>query len=332
MVSFKPIPSIKSILILTIALFFALPTSTRAEDFSFKDKYPAFAAKLDAAISGASLSGEQKSAAVSHINSWLSECKYKPIGEFLGLLDDEDARTIITSAAKNRLVSDVDIPIADDPEAYGQKTLLSLPVRGVWHIVQGNSGIVSHKRGTTEEFAWDFIIMHNGQQADGNANVNETHYCWGQPVRAPAPGVVVQVVDDLDDHLPFTINPPRHGNHVFIDNENGELSLLYHMRKGSALVKVGDRVQRGQPVGLCGDTGISMFPHLHFEVDTGTLKKNASKNVRFFGYFSLKNEPRPGEPFPPVKLRLSGIPKRLEYVMNAGDLIDVMKQAKEIKK
>jgi hypothetical protein len=262
----------------------------------------------------------QRKTAEGNIQKWIEGNQFTGIDEFLWYLSDDDIKQIVKIAVNTELISEKDIPIAERPEKYNQSTLLVLPFKGIWHVVQGNQGLVSHFKGTEEEYAWDFIIVKKGQQADGNAGQNETHYCWEQPLLAPAPGVVVKVEDGLEDHLPFTPNPPRVGNHVYIDHENGEISLLYHLKKGSVMVKVGDRVDRGQPVGLCGDTGISMFPHLHFEHYKGNLQKHSKMETRFSGYFSWKVEPASADVRPKMQLHISGIPKRLDFVMNSGEL------------
>lgn len=60
-------------------------------------------------------------------------------------------------------------------------------------------------------------------------------------------------------------NNGGYGNYVMIDN--GKLISAYaHM---SALtVHVGERVEQGQQVGICGSTGNSTGPHSHFEIKT----------------------------------------------------------------
>lgn len=59
------------------------------------------------------------------------------------------------------------------------------------------------------------------------------------------------------------------GNHVYIDHGNGYSTHYLHFSQ--CLVKKGDYVQQGQVIGLCGSTGISTAPHLHF-----ALYKNGS--------------------------------------------------------
>ena len=55
-----------------------------------------------------------------------------------------------------------------------------------------------------------------------------------------------------------------YGNCVFIDHLYGFESRYGHMQK--ILVRRGQRVKRGDKIGLVGKTGIATAPHLHFEV------------------------------------------------------------------
>ncbi len=55
-----------------------------------------------------------------------------------------------------------------------------------------------------------------------------------------------------------------YGNYVLIDHGNGYTSSFAHMKK--YLVHKGDRVKRGQLIGLVGNTGRSTGSHLHYEI------------------------------------------------------------------
>jgi len=75
----------------------------------------------------------------------------------------------------------------------------------------------------------------------------------GTPVESPAAGTVVEA----SAHGSF-------GKHVALDHGNGVRSLYGHLKKLD--VKVGQRVAKGQVIGLVGSTGRSTGPHLHYEV------------------------------------------------------------------
>lgn len=56
------------------------------------------------------------------------------------------------------------------------------------------------------------------------------------------------------------------GNYISIKHIDGSVAHYWHLAKNGAMVNVGDTVQKGQWIGLSGNTGYSAFPHLHFEV------------------------------------------------------------------
>ncbi|MEP7004216.1 MAG: M23 family metallopeptidase, partial [Chloroflexota bacterium] len=58
------------------------------------------------------------------------------------------------------------------------------------------------------------------------------------------------------------------GRRVCVGDASGVVSCAYHT--SAALVRVGDRVARGQPVALVGLTGVTTGPHVHWEAMVGT--------------------------------------------------------------
>ena len=56
----------------------------------------------------------------------------------------------------------------------------------------------------------------------------------------------------------------RTGNHVYIQNADGERQYYGHLSKVS--VRIGDKVKIGQKIGEVGETGVVTGPHLHFEI------------------------------------------------------------------
>lgn len=65
---------------------------------------------------------------------------------------------------------------------------------------------------------------------------------------------------------------PIRGNNVVIDHGTGLFTCYLHMSK--VLVNAGDVVEKGQPIGLIGMTGLATGPHLHFEVRDGATCVN----------------------------------------------------------
>jgi hypothetical protein len=76
----------------------------------------------------------------------------------------------------------------------------------------------------------------------------------GTRVFATANGVVEDII--VDD--------ASKGNAIFIDHGNGYKTVYAHLDK--ILVAKGAVVKRGKTIALSGDTGLSIFPHLHYEV------------------------------------------------------------------
>jgi murein DD-endopeptidase MepM/ murein hydrolase activator NlpD len=58
------------------------------------------------------------------------------------------------------------------------------------------------------------------------------------------------------------------GNYLVIDNEGADTDYVYMHLRETALVKTGDVVKTGQPIGFVGATGRATGCHLHFEIWT----------------------------------------------------------------
>ena len=76
----------------------------------------------------------------------------------------------------------------------------------------------------------------------------------GTPIIAPAGGLVIYVGSE-----------PGYGKMVAIDHGYGVVTRYAHASK--TLVRVGQRVRRGDEIALVGNTGISTSSHLHYEVE-----------------------------------------------------------------
>ena len=63
-----------------------------------------------------------------------------------------------------------------------------------------------------------------------------------------------------------------YGHHVVVNHGNGYRTLYAHMTR--IYVKVGQKVNQGQPIGRMGSTGHSTGTHLHFEIRRGNVRLN----------------------------------------------------------
>ncbi|HHH13545.1 MAG TPA: M23 family metallopeptidase, partial [Thiolapillus brandeum] len=69
-----------------------------------------------------------------------------------------------------------------------------------------------------------------------------------------------------------------YGNVVEIRHADGYITHYAHNREN--LVKVGDRVEKGETIAIMGSTGRSSGPHVHFEVRRNGKIINPSRFIR----------------------------------------------------
>jgi hypothetical protein len=131
-------------------------------------------------------------------------------------------------------------------------------------------------------YAYDFMTTTSaGLLFKGDPNRKENWLSYGEPIFAPADGLVIEMVSDLPENT-FTSNgkaqspsveeakdPMGFGNHVKIQHADGRVSWLLHMQPNSIRVRVGDHVRAEEPIGKVGFSGDSLFPHLHYNVTDG---------------------------------------------------------------
>jgi hypothetical protein len=133
----------------------------------------------------------------------------------------------------------------------------------------------------------------------------------GVAVLSPAAGVIGAVRDNepdgafLQDGM-AAIGERECGNGVRIDHEGGWSSQLCHMRHDSVRVRVGDRVEAGQAVGLVGLSGRTEFPHVHL-----TLRLNDDRVEPLTG--RAAGEVRCGEDVEPGSIWSADARRALAY-------------------
>ena len=166
------------------------------------------------------------------------------------------------------------------------KTDLRLPFKGRWLLSWGGDTkeLNQHHDNRGQKFAFDFLgVGPDGKTRKGAAKMNEDYYAFGREIIAPADGTVTEAIDGVRDNSPGSMNPySALGNAVIIEHRPGEVSVLAHLKQGTVAVKAGDRVKAGQVLGLCGNSGNSSEPHLHYHLlNTPVIQDGTGIKMRF---------------------------------------------------
>ncbi|MFL0363887.1 M23 family metallopeptidase [Pseudobacillus sp. 179-B 2D1 NHS] len=203
-------------------------------------------------------------------------------------LDNEREKAIGISFDENNTIYGISLaPFVSFPESDQQytKNTYIMPIKEEWFVFWGgtNQFINYHYVYADQRYAYDLIIMKDGQSYSGPVKENESYYAFNKEIIAPAEGKIVKIVDGIKDNVPGEFNPePPEGNCVIIEHKNNEYSMLAHLKQSSILVSEGDFVQQGEVIGVCGNSGNSSEPHLHFQVmNSINYLKGQSIRIRF---------------------------------------------------
>jgi len=160
------------------------------------------------------------------------------------------------------------------------------PLRGDnWFAANGPDNTTGHRRAMipidgrpwiAQRFAIDWVQIEDSSTYSGDATNNSNYYAWGEDAIAVADGVVASIKDGIPENVPgptsravpITLETIG-GNYVILDIGGGQYAFYAHLQPGSLRVGVGDRVRRGEVIGLVGNSGNSTEPHLHFHIGDG---------------------------------------------------------------
>jgi urea transporter/murein DD-endopeptidase MepM/ murein hydrolase activator NlpD len=144
----------------------------------------------------------------------------------------------------------------------------SLPFMGTWLVSQGYNGTITHKGDWGN--ALDFVIKDDDNNTFKYPGLQlSDFYCYNKPVLACGDGIIEHAVSHIEDNEINQINTVENwGNTIVIKHLNGLYSKISHLKKDSVKVKPGDYVKRGDIIAMCGSSGRSPEPHLHFQIQT----------------------------------------------------------------
>lgn len=181
----------------------------------------------------------------------------------------------------------------------GNIVTINFPLRGIW-ITPHTPGTKVPSHGTSsfgESYAVDFVMIKDNDPLKKPYKKSlfkylfqglslSDFYGWGQTVYSPIDGKVISVVDSVEERNPVRIlsditnmikvtneytkhdSPPDlvAGNYVLIKHSDDLYVLLAHLKKGSIMVKPGQKISTDQPIGQLGHSGNSTMPHLHMQL------------------------------------------------------------------
>ena len=205
-----------------------------------------------------------------------------------------DRKEDVPAAIQHRIT----VKLGDYPEELSVETdplavrtgpvVITPPLRGDhWLAANGPSNTSGHRRALipingraviSQRFAIDWVKLgDDGQTYHGDKLDNKNYYAFGSEALAVADGIVTEVKDGIPLNIPGATSravpitlETIGGNHVILDIGNGCYAFYAHLQPSSIRVKLGDKVHRGQVLGLVGNTGNSTEPHLHFHISNAS--------------------------------------------------------------
>ncbi len=185
---------------------------------------------------------------------------------------------------------------------------ISPPLRGdAWVAANGPANTTGHRRAMipvdgaahiAQRFAIDWVqLWPEGGTYKGDRLDNKNYRCYGAEALAVADGTVVAVKDGIPENIPgansravpITLETVG-GNHVILDLGGGRFAFYAHLQPGKIPVKVGDKVKRGQTVGLVGNSGNSTEPHLHFHISDANSPLGSEGLPYIFASFEVQGK------------------------------------------
>jgi murein DD-endopeptidase MepM/ murein hydrolase activator NlpD len=202
-------------------------------------------------------------------------------GVFLfGIGRDHEAPRSVSVALPDRQAMTVEVPVS--PREFAIERVDGLPPAQVTPPPEllerirtdaRRVGVARARRDARRDFDGGFTWPASGRisgvygsQRVLNGEPRRPHYGVdvaapeGAPVFAPAPGLVT--LADADQYYS--------GGTIIVDHGHGLSSTFLHL--SAVEVRVGQRVERGDPIGRVGATGRATGPHLDWRMNAGSVR------------------------------------------------------------
>jgi hypothetical protein len=160
----------------------------------------------------------------------------------------------------------------------GTPVMLNPPLRGGPWVAVYDPGLknghrrvilaINGKARIPSRFAIDWIKLgSDGRFTHDDPSIMSNSYSYGEDVLAVADGIVVGMENKLPEPTPNISINNEAGNYIALDLGEGRFAFYEHLKPGSILVRLNERVRAGQVLASVGASG-SVFSgaHLHFHV------------------------------------------------------------------
>lgn len=175
---------------------------------------------------------------------------------------------------------------------------------GDYFVLQGGNGYPAnffHASSSHSTYAMDIVKLNAiGQRSRKIFSQRlDDYFIFADTIYSPCAGIVRRSVDDNPDNIPPSRLRGAHNlNNVLIE-ANDCFVFLGHLKQARVFVKAGDVLAVGTPIGLAGNSGFSIEPHLHIQVH--------QKEISASAWYTL----------PPVPVSFNGHVYRLFEKINA---------------
>jgi hypothetical protein len=140
--------------------------------------------------------------------------------------------------------------------------------------------ITEGKASYAQRYAIDWLALDDqGRYAVDDRSKNTNWVGYGADVLAVADGTVVAIKDGIIENTAMseTMATPVTratiaGNYIVLDIGHDIYAVYAHLIPEHLKVAIGDKVKKGQVIGLLGNSGNSDAPHLHFHLETKSPK------------------------------------------------------------
>ncbi|MDB2385203.1 peptidoglycan DD-metalloendopeptidase family protein [Polaribacter sp.] len=180
------------------------------------------------------------------------------------------------------------------PKLERNTTEMILPFKEEWTVFWGGDTkeLNYHVESEAQKNAFDILITDkNGKSFKTDGKTNEDYYAFGKELIAPCDAEVVLSVNGIKDNIPGESNPTYiPGNTVILKTENNEFLFFAHFKQNSIAVEQGQKVKQGELLGLCGNSGNSSEPHLHFHIQNVEDINKATGAKSYFSEILVNGE------------------------------------------